>query len=248
MHVNDTCTLDDLLGGELSRTPTGEAVVVHHCPEAQTAIQKGISTALKNVPFNRGELRRELYDAVTESLVRYLGSPAIRNEKFLHSLNRLGWLYLFTVKTAKGWIRGRMRERDGDRRVETALREHHLPAETLTEHQERQRQTAEKLSTNFDPFQFAGRLGHGPDGFDARDSFGAREPIESLSADLVDAERIAVIRRVLATMSEDDRGFFDDYVSTLYEKPHTPAERKRFERLRKRVRETVVTLSPELTI
>lgn len=242
MHVNDTRTLDDLLGGELCRTPTGEAVTVHRCPEAQTAIQKGVSTALKNIPFNRGELRREIHDAVIESLVRYLGSPTISNTKFLRSANRLGWLYLFTVKTAKGWIRERMRERDGDRRVETALRQHLLPAETLSEHLERERVTAEKLSSHFDPFQFAGK--RRPEHLDSE----SREPIESLSADLVDAERIAVVRRALETLSEEDQDFFDDYISTLYEKPHTPAERKRFERLRKKVREAVVTISPEFTI
>jgi hypothetical protein len=242
VHVNDTCTLDDLLGGELCRTPTDEALTVHRCPDAQTAIQKGISTALKNIPFNRGELRRELYDAVIESLIRYLGSPTICNRKFLRSPNRLGWLYLFTVKTAKGWIRERMRARDGNTRVQTALRQHLLPAETLTEHLEREQATAEKLSSHFDPFQFAGK--RRPDHLDAD----SREPIEHFSSDLADAERLAVVRRALETLSEDDREFFEDYIDSTYDVRHSPAERKRFERLRRRVRETVVTLSPELTI
>jgi hypothetical protein len=225
-------TLDDLLGGELCRTPTGEAQIVHHCPEAQTAIQKGISTALKNIPFNRGELRREIHDAVIEALVRYLGSPTISKTKFLRSPNRLGWLYLFTVKTAKGWIRERMRERDGDARVQTALRQHLLPAETLTEHLERERMTAEKLSSHFDPFQFAGK--QRPEHLDAE----SREPIEHFSSDLADAERLAVVRRVLETLSEDDREFFEDYIDSKYERgrKHSPAERKLFARLRQRVR------------
>jgi hypothetical protein len=243
VHVNDTRTLDDLLGGELTRCPTGEARIVHHCLEAQTAIQKGVSTALKNIPFNRAELRREVYDAVCESLVRYLGSPELTNEKFLRSPNRLGWLYLFTVRTAKGWIRARLKERDGDERVTTALRDRHLPAETLTQHQERERQTAENLSTRFDPYQFAGKRRAPPaDRFAGEfGEFGERESIEHFSSDDADAELVTAIRQVLESLSEDDREFFEGYIDAKYErgKKHTPADRKRFSRLRQRIREEV---------
>jgi hypothetical protein len=235
LDVNDTRTIDDLLGGELSRTPTGEAQIVHHCPAAQTAIQKAISTALRNIPFSRGQLRREIYDAVCESLVRYLGSPEITNEKFLRSPNRLGWLYVFTIRTAKGWIRARLKERDGDERVKTALRDRYLPAETLAKHQARKRQTAERLATNFDPYQFAGKR-RAPSAAHFAGEFGEREAIEHFSSDDADMELVTAIRQVLETLSEDDREFFGDYIDAKYETRHTPAERKRFERLRQRVR------------
>lgn len=241
VHVNDARTLDDLLGGELRCIPTGEAVTVHHCPEAQTTIQKGVNTALRNIPFNRGELRHEIHNAVAEALVRYLGGPEITNKKFLRSPNRLGWLYVFTVRTAKGWFRDRLKERDGDERVATRLRERHLPAETLTQHLARKRQTAERLATNFDPYQFAGKQRAAPAASFGEEfgEFSEREPIEHFSSDDADMELVTAIRRVLETLSEDDREFFEDYIDSKYETRHTPADRKRFSRMCQRIRREV---------
>lgn len=214
------------------------------CPEAVLAIQKALSKSIAKIRHNHDGIRDELNAEVWSKLATYLGTEEIRNAKFLRSPNRLGWLSLFAQNTAKGWIADHVRRAIGDKRVKVALCEKHIPAETFSREQERLRQETQTAgSQHFDVHQFAGRKCRPPIDEDPRDAFGPREPVETQSLDTQDAERLALVRAEVAKLEPDDREFFEGYVATWHERgaPHTPAERKRFERLCKRVREACVT-------
>jgi hypothetical protein len=245
--IDKARTVDDVIGGHFVN-----GTWVPNCPDADLALRKAISKSIANLPSNHDDVRDELYAEIRSKLVIHLGKYKrkprgvlkIRNKKFLRSPNRLGWLSLFAQNTAKGWIADRVRRAIGDKRVKVALCDKHIPAETFSREQERLRQeTLTAGSQHFDVHQFAGRKCKPLIDENPRDAFGPREPVEMQSLDIQDAERLALIRAEVATLPLYDREFFEGYVSTWHERGirHTPAERKRFERLCKRVREACVT-------
>jgi hypothetical protein len=204
------------------------------CSDAVLAIRKAISKVTATLLFNRDEVRGELTAEVAAKLVKYLGQTSrkkIGNKKFLASPNRLGWVSLFTQKTARGWIADRFKDSVGDKRVSTALVKGYLPAETLESQLARAR--AEEASLAFDLYQFAGekcKRRIGPDD----DTGDAYEPAAQHHDLLVD-ERLVLVRDAVAKLAKRDRTFVDSYFDHAL--PRSPAERKRFSRLVLRLRD-----------
>jgi hypothetical protein len=212
------------------------------------AIAKAVSKSIVNLRHNHAlahmEATSEICTQLVASLGRYKRPPAvpkIRNKKFLCSPNRLGWISLFAQNVTRGWIADRASEARGDERVKTVLRERHLPAETFECEQARAREQAEVAA--LDPYQFAGKKCRPRVEPDSGDAFGEREPLEAQSLDTLDSERLALVRREIGGLEPDDRDFFEGYISTWHERGirHTPAERKRFERILTSLRMALVT-------
>jgi len=244
--IDKARTVDDVIGGHFVN-----GTWVPNCPDADLALRKAISKSIANLPSNHDDVRDELYSEIRSKLATHLGKYKrkprgvlkVRNKKFLASPNRLGWLSLFAQNTAKGWIADRVRRAIGDERIRTALLERHLPAATFEQEQAQARQRAEMPL--LDPYQFAGKKCRPHVEEDLRDAFGPREPVELQSLDTLDAERLAIVRGEIERLAPDDREFFEDYIASWHERgtPRSPAERKRFERLCKRVRDACVTFT-----
>lgn len=254
---NESRTLEDIIGGQYVHTclPDNGAVYEDdepryvagdwkpNCREAYATIHNAISTVLRPLKF-KDECREELYVEVTTKLVSTLRRVArpnrtktqwITNQKFLKSKNRGGWLYLFSVNVARHWIAERIRQAKGDKRVRESLELGAAPKETFT--REQRRTTRETESLAYDRWQFDGGRGHAPDSMTMVSDRGSRRVVEY--ARHGDAELAAAIREEISRLSQADQDFFWDYLDGRYASRWTAAQRKRFQRLRMRVRRAV---------
>ncbi len=224
--LDKVATFDELLG---------------RCPEATTIIRNAIENVLRTQARRYTQLnQREVYAEVEMRLWQYQARAT--SKKFFASPNRAGWLYLFSRNWTRNWLRERIRIANGDERIRRQVETEVIPANSFTADQ--QRQAAENESLHFDVWQFARNRGCGPhvdrDDYHARDCFDSRV-VEEQSLSEADAEKIATIRAEVAKLPPEDGEFFLDYVERRYRGHRTPADRKRFERLKKRVRDAVTT-------
>jgi hypothetical protein len=164
------------------------------------------------------------------------GPHRITNKKFLKSPKRAGWLYLFALNTAKHWMADRIRQSNGDRRVKEFVENGVIPAETFTDQQERE--AADNNSLSFDRYQFHGGLGHAPDSMTILSDHAECRSVEHASQG--DAELVAAIRDEVSKLPTDDQEFFWDYLDSRYQAGgRSHADRKRFQRLRVKVKKAV---------
>ena len=255
--LNDCRTLEDIIGGHYVHTrPPDDGAVSEddepqytagdwkpNCREAYTTIHNAISTVLRPLKF-KSECREELYVEVTSKLVSTLRKVArpsrtktrwITNKKFLKSENRGGWLYLFAANVARHWIAERIRRAKGDKRVRESLTLGAAPKETFTSEQSRTTRQAEFLA--YDRWQFDGGRGHAPDSMTMMSDRPDYRLVEY--AQHGDAELAAAIREEISRLSQDDQDFFWAYLDDKYARGWTAAQRKRFQRLRDRVRKAM---------
>jgi hypothetical protein len=255
--LNDCRTLEDIIGGHYVHTcPPDDGAVYEddepqytagdwkpNCREAYTTIHNAISTVLRPLKF-KSECREELYVEVTSKLVstlRKVSRPSrtktrwITNQKFLKSENRGGWLYLFSVNVARHWIARRIRQAKGDKRVRESLTLGAAPKETFTSEQSRKAHQAESVA--YDRWQFDGGRGHAPDSMTILSDRSDHRFVEY--AQHGDAELAAAIREEISRMSPGDQDFFWAYLDGRYASRWTATQRKRFQRLRMRVRKAM---------
>jgi hypothetical protein len=256
--LKDVRTIEDLVGGELvhilppyngisgidEEPKAGPRYWKPRCPEAYKAIHAGISTVLHPTNCLQDQNRNDLRVEIASKLTKYLRkvkrpkptkTHRINNEKFLQSPNRAGWLYIFALKTGKHWLAERIRVVNGDARVKEFVETGVVPAKTFTEQQERQAGDNECLS--FDRYQFDGGLGHAPDSMTVMSDHADPRDIEHASQ--ADAEKVAAIRQEIKALPLADQEFFWDYLGSRYMGSRTSTDRKRFQRLRMRVRQAV---------
>lgn len=243
---------------DLSTVTTFEDLLI--CWTARHAISVGVSHVLR-VRTGRWSVENqdEAESEVIFCLGKYLrrryrktdGPTRITNQNFLQSKNRAGWLCNFAKNITNNWIRGRIRVKTGDDRVRESIKPGGVtPEETFTEQQERLRLQNESLA--FDAYQFQFGRGHAPhidnDQFDPRGCFADREDVEHQSPDAGDSEHVVRLKQVLTTLSAEDAEFLIEYVDSRYEGGRSAADRKRFQRLKTRVRDLMVTNSRKLPI
>jgi hypothetical protein len=256
--LNECRTLEDILGGRyVHKKPPDTGAFYEddepqyapgdwkpNCREAYQTIHNAISTVLRPSTILRYECREELYVEITSQLVstlrrvtrpRRTKTHRITSEKFLQSENRGGWLYLFAVNVARHWIARRIREAKGDKRVREYLELGAAPKETFTSEQGRTIRQAESLS--YDRWQFDGGRGHAPDSMTILSDRPDHRLVEYGRHS--DAEMAAAIREEISRLPQDDQDFFWAYLEGKYARGWTAAERKRFQRLRERVRKAM---------
>jgi hypothetical protein len=219
------------------------------CPAARLAIRRAISKIVRTLVYNQSEIRQELYAEVSAALVKALGGKKIRNKGFLKSPNRLGWLSTFATTVSRHWFADKVRESLGDRRVQDALSRQYIPKETFTAYQERAKEFAESL--RFDEWQFAGkRKPRIEDEYETQQAVYARTedatdpdvsdlddtPDEPSQQNMLEDERLHVLRDAVARLSKCDQTFVEYYLDLDHPGPRTPAERKRFSRLVLKIR------------
>ena len=204
------------------------------CTEARDIIAKAVSRSLFHQTClqdeNRDELKGEIYSALKRYFLRgYCDktgqSPVRLSGQFLSHPNRAGWLYTFARKATANWFRHRIRQSNKDRRVADKLTTGVLPAEKPEEMQARR--LAESNELHFDHNQFDGRR--------RRNS---RLPSPEKSTEDEDI-RLVNIREQLGKLSEDDRDFILDYLSSRHATAHTPQERHRFSKLKNKMRDAI---------
>jgi hypothetical protein len=243
LDINDVKTIDDVVGGEWVHDGRAERPYWKPtCHEAWAAIRAGVTHVLRSVAGrwsedNLGEAENEVNIALKKYLVPQSDKrrrTRITNSKFLESGNRGGWLNVFAQRTTRGWIRDRVRVANGDDRVRQAISPGYvMPDETFTEQQKRLR--VQKDSLTFDAYQFQFGRGHIPfdeDGLDSRE-------VEHQSPESSDAENVVLLRGALAALPPEDREFMLDYVTSRYEQARSAVDRKRFQRLKSRLRDTM---------
>lgn len=206
-----------------------------YCREADEVIEKAISGSLSQQACLQEQNRDELGAEVRGTLAEHFSDgtkrqPRPLSQKFLDHPNRAGWLYKFAQKTTANWFRRRIRKANHDKRVAEKLTTGIIPAETSAESEERREQLDPR---RFDLHQFAGSRGCGPDV--AVDP----NPRTIEPASDTELELVAAIREELKGLSDEDREFFEDYLDTRHAQAHTPQERHRFARLRKKIREAI---------
>ena len=255
--LNECRTLEDIIGGHYVHTSPPDSGAFYeddepqyaagdwkpNCREAYTTIHNAISTVLRPLKF-KNECREELYVEVTSKLVSALRRVArssrtktrwITNQKFLKSENRGGWLYLFAVNVARHWIARRVRQARGDKRVREYLELRAATKETFTS--EQRRATRETESLAYDRWQFDGGRGHAPDSMTKLSDRPDHRVVEYGRHG--DAELAASIREEISRLPQPDQEFFWTYLDGRYACRWTAAQRKRFQRLRERVRKAV---------
>ncbi len=256
--LDEVRTVDDLLGGEFVHTvpPDSEAFFEDdepgyiagewkpRCREAEATIRKAIENILRSQTGLYAQNRQDAYVEVIYKLGkclrrRYRGSGPhrITHKKFLKHPNRGGWLYLFARNTTLEWLGERIRVANGDERIKEALDTGVTPKATFTEYRTLKACDNEKLS--FDLHQFAGKPGRGPDEMTLLSDYAAHREVEhQLSRG--ESEIVALIRQEVAELSPADREFFETYLDARYQGRTSAADRKRFQRLRTRIREAIM--------
>jgi DNA-directed RNA polymerase specialized sigma24 family protein len=238
--------LPQYLDTDLSTVTTFEDLLI--CWTARNAISVGVSHVLRvrtgrwSVE-NQDEAEAEVIAALGKYLRRRYrktdGPTRITNKKFLTSKNRAGWLCNFAKNVTKSWIRERIRVANGDDRVRQAVAPGCVvPDETFTEQQERLRLQNESL--HFDVYQFQFGRGHAPvDGAFGTDDDGLdQREVEHQTPEAGDAENVTRLRQALTALPPDDAEFLIQYVDSRYELGgHSAADRKRFQRLKTRLRD-----------
>jgi hypothetical protein len=238
---------------DIKRVTTIEDLLT--CHDAVNAVLTGVSYILRS---KTGRWSKENQSEVFAIAVGALGKKLCRrycrslkrvrrhritDTKFLTSKNRAGWLCEFAKLETKNWLRSRIRTAQGDERVRSKLSSGVEPAETFTEERDRTRQWSKTLT--FDVFQFQFGRGYAPDQDDENplDPHGLLNmhdgrTVEHQSPDDADSQRIIHLRQVLSELSSDDREFLLGYVDSRYDysSKRTAAERKRFQRLKSRVK------------
>jgi hypothetical protein len=269
-------TIDDLLGGEFVHKNSSDAGAFFEddeprfvagewrprCPEAESAIRKGIEVILRTQTKLYTQNRQEAYVEVIQKLDQYLRrsrskSHRITNRKFLKHPNRGGWLCLFAKLTTRGWLRARITKAKGDERVRFAFETGVVPKATFTAElqaangkrqakpekettrQRIKRYAADDELLKWGHLQFAEKRGRGPADMTPVSDYAESRLIEH-QVSHGEAELVAIIRQEVARLSPADRGFFEEYMDSRYQGRRTDADRKRFQRLRERIRRAIL--------
>jgi hypothetical protein len=255
ISLNECRTLEDIIGGHYVHTvPPDDGSCYEdepqytagdwkpNCPEAHRTIQNAISTVLRPTSCLKEQNRRELYVEIVAKLHQYLrrryrgsGPHKITNKKFLQSPRRAGWLYLFALHWGRHWLAERIRTANGDERIKQVLTTGVIPSETFTGQQERQ--SGDNESLTFDRCQWNGNVGHAPDSMTILSDPSDGRTVEHASHG--EMELVAAVRDEISQLSQDDQEFFYDYIDSRYECAHSAAQRKRFQRIRLKVKMVV---------
>ena len=228
--------IEDLLGGDyVHQEVPNPPIWTPRCREADDAIRKGVAVGLRGqLSAYIEENRKSAYAVVIAKLIRALCKKSklnkrsrrhhIKSEKFLTHPNRGGWLYLFAKNVTLEWLGEKIRIANGDARIREYLETGVKPKATFTEYQEGQAE--ENKSLAFDPHQFARPLSQ-HDGLELEAIAHHRQ-----------LERVEQIRQELVERPTCEQTFFEEYL--VKGEAKTPWERKRFERLRKRIRQALL--------
>ena len=229
MHATDPIKLDDienfeqLLDGEYvhESEPDSKPYWAPRCPDGYAVIAKAINKVLASQTCLQRQTFDEIHSIVKLELYALQGDGLHRKAEprnFFDSTNRTGWLSLFVRNWGKNHIRKKIHDANGDKRVAESQATGIIPAESLTEQQTRKREG----SPNFDLSDWEPR--------DETDTW-----VESDAVSVYrHKQRLEDVRDVMSRLSDDDQEFLDGY---LDRKAHTPAERKRWQRLKDKLRE-----------
>lgn len=234
---------------------------IPRCPEAYRAIKSAINRSLSQHSFRQKqlheELKSEVYSALDQYFRRQHTEESTNGSPFLKSSNRAGWLFTFTRQTAANYFRRLIRESNKNERITTSLTTQVIPSESPAEQQARKKR--EKNCLNFDHYQFERRRKVQKvedrswqemvfDGVPLEDINPTETPNEEVepkdedpSTEGIDP-RLAQIRSEVKLLPEDDREFVLEYLNGRYthrKRVHTPAERKRFQRLCDKLRSRI---------